>query len=540
MNLRSNVNRYRCLPWVAAIVAAMFLADGSRAQSTSQQAATTRAYSREERLHLLNAMEAELKLRQAAAQRTRTKLELEDTKALYEEKIETINELRKAEQAVEEAEIAYAQAEIMLERTRLDFLKNATLIRVVDAMKYRGEDGVVMASIKLLNDSDIEKARVVIAQQSNGSVLSANDPAALLSVDNIIVTLWGEYRERYADRALLADPFQQVIPKLKYGQSEVLKFKLLKRDVEYVTVEIEYLDTSKQYTVFLKKEALQDLPTIASAQGDQQGDLGSTIRYNLQLERLAKTDQSFHLRVLNFPSEIPFAFIDPATEAKMTTLKFTSEESTRQVDFEVSIPEKLDRNLIDTNIPFYIVVARPAQMKKIRELNRRFDGGKIPAEEVAKLKASIEDLVLIPKGVGKLDILVGNLFKEIVQEQDVVLKFNILNSGTLDVYRVRPEMDLPLEWESQLTPEEVEVIEPDQKVLFTAQIKPPIDVAVGEYTIKVECEGHSGVEVIEAKEKDFTVRVVAQGNLAGTLFLVIILVLLVLGIAIASVKISRR
>jgi len=65
-------------------------------------------------------------------------------------------------------------------------------------------------------------------------------------------------------------------------------------------------------------------------------------------------------------------------------------------------------------------------------------------------------------------------------------------------------------------------------------------VAVGEFVVKVESEGYCGVEVIEATAKDFTVRVVASGNLTGTVLLVVVLIALVLGIAVASVKISRR
>ena len=70
----------------------------------------------------------------------------------------------------------------------------------------------------------------------------------------------------------------------------------------------------------------------------------------------------------------------------------------------------------------------------------------VPVEEIAKLKAARVELVLIPRGVGKLDIVVPNLFKEVEQDEPVVLKFNVLNSGTLLLRRVTPEIDLPLEW----------------------------------------------------------------------------------------------
>jgi len=130
-----------------------------------------------------------------------------------------------------------------------------------------------------------------------------------------------------------------------------------------VTVHIEYLETVKEYDVFLRKEASEDLPALTAAQFDQHGDLGTTIRYNLQLERLAKTEQTFALRALNLPEEIRFTFVEPKTSAHMTTLKFGSEETIRNVDVEVSIPEKLDRKLIDANVAFTVLVARPPRWR---------------------------------------------------------------------------------------------------------------------------------------------------------------------------------
>ena len=504
------------------------------------------ALSRDEMINMLKARQAELELRKAQAEMDRAELDLRDTRSLFDENIVTVNELRKAEQSSKEAQIRHAQAEVRLRQTKLEFLKNATLIRVVNAEKFRGPDNDVIARIELQNDSDINKARVVMADPRQPGQVDDQQLAALLKVNNVIVTLWGSSVTLAAEtrlhitEAIIGDPFQQIIPELPLGARLPLEFRLLKKETEHVTVELEYLETTRKYEVFLKKEALQDIPTLTSAQYDQHGDLGSTIRYNLQLERLAKTEQAYALRILNFPEEIRFAFIDPKTQARMTTIKFSDQESIRTVDFEVSIPEKLDPTLIDTNVEFTILVARPREMEAVHTLRQEYADTRIPPDEIAKIKGSLVELILIPKGVGKLDILAGNLFKEVQQQDHITLKFSAMNSGTLAVTRVTPRVDLPLEWESELTPRQAPVIDPDQKVLFTLDITTPPDVEVGDYTINVETEGHCGVELIEAPEKDFTVRVAAKGNITATIVLVGLLVALVFGIAIASIKIARR
>ncbi|NLX06044.1 MAG: hypothetical protein GXY33_12970 [Phycisphaerae bacterium] len=532
----------------AAIVwLTLFAAGVVRGQAT-QLATMPSTLSRDDQLNLLKIEHANLELQKAQAALERAKLELDDTQALFEENIEPINKLREKQQAYEEAKILYKQAQNNLDQMKLDFLKNATLIRVANARIARGEGTDVIASIELQNDSDIGKARVVMSHGQGDPPPADADLASLLKVDNIIVTLWGTAylnssgldQPAQSAKAIIGDPFQQIVPELRYGEKVTLDFRLIKRDVEHVTVQIQYLEEIKEYDVFLKKEALQDLPTITSAQYDQHGDLGSTIKYNLHLERLAKTEQSFSLRVLNFPQEISFAFVDPKTMAKMTTLKFSSEESDRMIDFQVEIPKNLDTRFIDTNIPFQIVVARPAEMEDLHELIQKHQGKEIPDEELAALQVSRVQLVLVPKGVGKLDFIVPNLYREVQQGEPVELKFQVLNSGTLAVRRVTPEVDLPLDWEGQVEPREAEIVEPGEKKAFAIALAPPADVQVGEYTIKVNAEGHSGLEIIEPTETTFTVRIKAQTNLGGTMALVGVLVGLVLVIAVASVKISRR
>ena len=383
-----------------------------------------------------------------------------------------------------------------------------------------------------------------------GQNLSEERLAALLKVDNVIVTLKGEVqvtvgtgaeeRSVSSGKAIIGDPYQQIVRGLAYAQEVDLDFRLLKKDVENVTVSLEFLGATKDYDVFLKKESEQDLPEVSSAQYDQVGALGSKIRYDLDLERLAKTEQSFSLVVLNLPEQINFSFLDPRSGAMLTAVRFTEETSRVGLNLELSIPAKLPTELVGADITFHFLAVRRSELKKIFELREKHKGQTVPPEEIAKLKAGMVELTLIPRGVGKLDIVAPNLFKEVEQGRDVQLKFNVLNSGTLPLRNVAAALDLPLEWTGQLTPREVETIDSAAKVLIIADLKPPLDVTVGEYTVKVKATGHSGVELVEAIAKDFTVRVAKESSITGTVILVAILVLLVVGIAIASIRISRR
>jgi len=457
----------------------------------------------------------------------------------------TIVEMKKARQAFDKSKLDYRQAQIKLQKTGLELLKNASLVTVVDAKKFRSEDGRYIISITLRNDSDLDKARIAMEHED---VRTDKQLAALLDIENVIVTIVGKVASisKESDRmiqsteAIIGDPYQRIVPLLQLGEKVKLEYELLKKDVEAVTVHVEYLGVKREYPVFLKKEASHGLPTITSTQYAQQGLLGSKIRYDLELEALGKQDKSFSLAVLNLPPQIPFAFLDPRTNARVTQVKFTDQITKQSLDLEISIPAKLDQSMVDSNIDFEVFVTQPKELRAINDIRRQHPDQRVPAEALAKIKGNRVEMILIPKGAGKLEILIANQYKKVSQIDPVAFKFTILNAGTLALRQVTPEIDLPLEWEGQLEPVVVQVVEPGMKVIFTASLEPPADVAVGEYTIKVSAEGSSGVETVEGIDQNFTVHIQASRQVGGTLALVFILILLVVILAVATVKISRR
>jgi hypothetical protein len=472
---------------------------------------------KDELLNQLETRRAQMNLDNARSEMKRASNDLEETQGLYDEKVYSKDDLNKAKQAYERAVLAYTKATIDLEKTRLDFLNSATLVTILEAKKYRTDDGEVMASVTIRNDSDLRKACVIMGKNPRPSDAELADLESLLKVDNIIVTLRGTL-----------------------GQEAKLDYVLLDTDLNVVTVTIEFLGVVRPYTVFLKKEALQDLPTMTSTQYAQQGELGTKIRYDLELELLSRTDQSFSLSVLNLPPEITFAFLDPSSNARITQVKFTRKIWKQRLDFEVAVPEKLPQDMVDSSISFHLLVAHKRHQKAIYELSKKHRDSKIPAEEIAKIQAEKVELILIPKGTGKLDLIIGNSFKEVQQNAPVTFKFNVMNSGTLALRRVTPELELPIDWEGSLEPAEVELLEPDKKRTIEATITPPPGVTVGEYALTIRCDGHAGIETVEAEDKDFNVRISPESNVTATAILVAVLIGLVLAIAIASVKISRR
>jgi len=513
-------------PLVALFLAAALPVSGQ--DSVIQDKADSVSLTRDDTLNQLKISQAQLSLDQANADMKSAKVEFEANQRLFDEKIVTIDKLNAARQTYEQAVLKHDQSKIELERTRLELLKGATLVTVVGARKYRSADGQVMVSVKLRNDSSMAKAWITMGGPGK---ITREQVTSLMRINNLVVSL--------RDQAIIGDPYRQIVPDLNLGADVTLDYRLLKRDVESVTVAIEFLETQKEYNVFLMKEGSQDLPTIASTQYAQEGQLGSKIKYDLDLERLASTEQNFSLVVLNMPETIPFSFIDPANNARITNVKFDEQHSSQKLQLELAVPEKLDPKLVGASIDFWVIVTRPADLAAIGELRKQHENV-IPVEALAAVKGNRVGLKLIPTGVGKLEILIANLFKEVKRGQPIDFKFTLLNSGTLALRNVAPKLNLPTEWEADVDPKSMPLIDPGDQSVVSLHLRPPKDVSVGEYTLKIDAEGKSGIENIEALEKNFTVRLAAESNVTGTVALVTVLVILVLGIAIASIKISRR
>jgi len=114
------------------------------------------------------------------------------------------------------------------------------------------------------------------------------------------------------------------------------------------------------------------------------------------------------------------------------------------------------------------------------------------------------------------------------------------NTGTVRLNDVRIMKDIPHEWEIAIQPEVVPLIEPKEELPIEIRVILPEDVDTGEFPVKIwaECD-HEG-EFIEAQEKDVKIKVKSKTSLFGGLMLVGLLVVLLIGVAGFTIKLSRR
>ena len=164
----------------------------------------------------------------------------------------------------------------------------------------------------------------------------------------------------------------------------------------------------------------------------------------------------------------------------------------------------------------------------------------VPEEDIKTLQSDYVKLELIPKGIGELEVLVSNRYQEIKVGEELQIRVEFLNRGTVAVQNIKAALDLPYEWEEEVKPLLIKILEPDERAPVDILARPAADIAVGDYELGIEAQGQVGTENIESLEKNITIRIGARSNIAGNTILIGILVLLVFGIGIASIKISRK
>ena len=519
---RGQMRPRRALPCLlaAGLMVVSVFGVPARALSEPQDRMT-----KEERAMQLELERAELIRDQARSNFEKQKQKYEEMKLLKERGIITGDELNSAREAYETAKVDLKQAEINLDQTILGFVEDATHVSIVQAQKYKTREGARRVRLTLKNTSNVKAASAAYKD-----VLSRDEVRSLVKIENIFVSI-------LKDGVLVGDPYEVKIPSLAYNEEITVEFGL-QQDAENVMVRMKYLNKIDDRMIYLQKSAAEDIVSVMSLQFAQEGELGSSVLFDLELERMAENEKTFALDVVNLPEKFKYAFEDRGKQ--LSQVKFSQGMAKISLGLRVYVPEELGEDEIDKPISFYAVVADKWGAEGLRELKRKHGPNPISEKKLKALKVGFETLELTPRGVGELELATPNLYYEIKPDETVDMKFTVKNTGTLKLEDVRVTTDMPYQWESIIQPEKIERIEPQEEVTVRIKVIPGEGIDVGKYEVKVgaSCE-HQG-RLIEAQEKNVTIQVESKTNLLGTTVLMVVVVGLVIGVAVFSIRLSRR
>ena len=469
----------------------------------------------------------------------RRQIELSSARAAFQSKQNLFKDGLISRTDLDQAQAALEKAQLSYQEAVLSLLSLQPRLSVKQAVKYQSRDGRKFVRLtvvnltpafddtqfKMLNDFEgadpiPESLRtrdvtdIFISLRATGEAAAGNDAAARGTTIGI--------------------PYEVHIPELKYGESHTMEFQLL-RDVNSVVVASSYKGQNQEMVVQLEQAETENAVTISSMQASQEADLGTEATYDLKLERSSVDVRRFQLKVVNLPRQISYSFIDPRSQARLSQVNFPAGITQQNLNLKLFLPERADEQVpIDQPLEFWALAMTDAQAQQFQQEKA------YTASEIEQSRAGRIRLVIIPRGIGEIEVSAPSLFSEIEQGESVETSFTIRNSGTRRLDNVRISAEPLLNWSVEITPDLVPELDINQEVDVKLKMVPPPDVPVGDYEVRLKTESYAYNRQVPSEDKIYRISVKAQPNIWGTASLIGGLLIFVLALVIFGIRLTRR
>jgi hypothetical protein len=428
---------------------------------------------------------------------------------------------------LERARNSFTDAEVNFQQSLLAVLFEEQYITITKAIKYQADDGS-------------KRVRLTVANTSTGSAefqkLVNIDDELFRSlqpdvIPNVYVSILNDVN------AIISQPYEQKIPRLRSGEPVDLDFALL-QELDAVTVFMIYGNGNQRtMKILLQKDESEDRVLVQSEQFSQEVELGNSTSFDLSLELFSGTSNTFALEVVNLPEQIGRAFRDPTGQVRLKQVKFTESARSKQAALEVTLPDRPSEAIsLDKPIRFFVLVIPPDRSQNVADLRNRT----WTEEEIRGLNIGYVGLELVPRGKGEMLVRIPQLYHAIDAEESAQLTAELVNDGSHRLDNIEFDFDLPFNWTYEVDPEQISSLEIGREARADITLTPPVDIAPGKYNIRIRTSAISNGEPITGEDKTVTVEVKAETNLVSTVLILTLLLGLVLGVVVFGIKISKK
>ncbi|HYK90097.1 MAG TPA: NEW3 domain-containing protein [Acidobacteriota bacterium] len=466
---------------------------------------------------------------------------LQRTQDLYKLGLIPKTDLDRAQTTVDTAQLNYQEAVLSL-------LSLQPRLTVTEATKYQSKDGRKFVRLTVQNLTptfDDSQFRMLSNFEGADPI-----PESLRTRDisDIFISLRatgdpGTGPEATARGTTIALPYEVHIPELKYSAAKTMEFQLL-RDVNSVVVGTTYKGQNQETVIQLQQAETENVVTVTPMQISQEADLGSQATFDLKLERSSVDVRQFQLKAVNLPHQISYSFVDPTSQARLSQVNFPAGVTQQTLGLRLFLPERADEQAVpersdgqirmDSPLEFWVLVMDASQSQQFQQ-ERKYD-----VMDIERSRAGRARLLIIPRGVGRIEVSATSLFSEIQTGETVDTNVTIRNPGTRRLDNIKLTTEYPLNWRVEVAPDIVPVLDINRETAVKLKIIPPSEVPVGDYEVRIKTESYAYNRRVPSEDKIYRVSVKAQTNVWGTAALVGGLLLIVVGIVIFGVKLTRR
>ncbi len=428
---------------------------------------------------------------------------------------------------MDRARSAFSDAEVNFQQSLLAVLFEQQFISVAAAVKYHDPDGGRHVRLTLANTSG-GSAEFQKLLNIDDKLFRSLQPDV---VANVYVSLFND------QNAIISQPYEAKINELRYGNPQTVDFALL-QDLDAVTVAIIYGNgAQRSMKIFLQKDVSVNKVAIQSEQFSQEVELGKTATFDLTLELFSGAGNTFSLEAVNLPPEISRFFKDPTNMARLSQVRFTESTRSKKAALDITLPDRpTGPVIIDQPISFYVLALPADKGPKAAELS-----GKAWTEaELDQMGVGYAKLELLPRGQGKLLVQSPQLNHAINKSDTLTLEMDLIKEGSRRLDNVELRVDLPLNWTKRIEPTTVPALEIGAETQVRLTFRPPDDVAVGKYDIRVRSTATSSGQPVTGEDKSVAVEIKPGANVIGTTILVLLIVGLVGAVVVLGIRLARR
>ena len=155
-------------------------------------------------------------------------------------------------------------------------------------------------------------------------------------------------------------------------------------------------------------------------------------------------------------------------------------------------------------------------------------------------KAGNENLEIIPRGKGKIEVRANNLYHETTVGKEVTMDVTVRNGGSRRLDNIKLTAERPLGWDTRIEPDVISSLEPEKEMTVQVTIIPPKDGGVGAQEVKIKTEAMADNRKVDTEDKTVRIQVNAATSIFGTIFLILLLIGFVGGIVWFGMKLSKR
>ena len=221
--------------------------------------------------------------------------------------------------------------------------------------------------------------------------------------------------------------------------------------------------------------------------------------------------------MLDLPRQISYDFTDG--ESKVTQIKFAQGVNIKKLSLQVYLPDRDDQQVvIDKPIKF--------QVQTVTASNGE--------------KAGSENLEIIHRGKGKIEVRANNLYHETTVGKEVAMDVTVRNGGTRRLDNIKLTTEKPLGWDTRIEPDVISSLEPEKELTVKVTIIPPSDGGVGAQEVKIKTEAMADNRKVDTEDKTVRIQVTASTSVFGTIVLILLLVGFIGGIVWFGMKLSKR